>query len=226
MKTAAIAIPVSPPSPFSHYQDANGVVPRPRATVILPSQTDLRRAQTQREPSPEPATALTDESLRRHQIRMERKDRERAAKQRRESREEEERFAQQQQQQGQRSHPRGRQQPPPPAASARQERHIKRIQEAFDNSIEPPAPKGQPSNAGTPHKRNREVVRSSIPTLLKAKEKEMPPVPEEEVQAPVQEPIVYEPVPVKIVWKGGGSEVILARAGDDEWKGRQPMFKE
>ena len=217
VKSAAIAIPVSPPSPFSHYQDANGVVPRPRATVILPSQTDLRRAQTQqREPSLEPAPALTDETLRRHQLRMERKDRERAARQRREAKEEEERLAYQQ---SQRSQPRGRQQAPPQAQTARQQQHIQRIQEAFDGSIEPP------KTHAAPKRYNKEVVRSSIPTILKAKEKEIPPVPEE-VAPPVQLPIVYEPVPVKIVWKGGGNEVILARAGDDEWKGRQIMVKE
>ncbi len=195
VKSAAIAIPVSPPSPFSHYQDANGVLPRPRATVILPSQTDLRRAQTQqRDPSLEPAPALTDETLRRHQLRMERKDRERAARQRREAKEEEERLAYQQ---SQRNHPRGRQQAPPQAQTARQQQHIQRIQEAFDGSIEPP------KTHAAPKRYNKEVVRSSIPTILKAKEKEMPPVPEE-VAPPVQLPIVYEPVPVKIVWKGGG----------------------
>jgi hypothetical protein len=35
-----------------------------------------------------------------------------------------------------------------------------------------------------------------------------------------------EPVPVKITWNGGGKSVILARAGDDNWKGRQPMSRE
>ncbi|KAF7979215.1 hypothetical protein HWV62_43162 [Athelia sp. TMB] len=32
-----------------------------------------------------------------------------------------------------------------------------------------------------------------------------------------------EPIPTKIYWKGGGKTVVLARAGDDNWKGRQPM---
>ncbi|KAH8104665.1 5'-AMP-activated protein kinase beta subunit, interation domain-containing protein [Cristinia sonorae] len=32
-----------------------------------------------------------------------------------------------------------------------------------------------------------------------------------------------EPVPVVIKWRGGGRSVVLARAGDDNWKGRQPM---
>ncbi|KAF5317572.1 hypothetical protein D9619_013215 [Psilocybe cf. subviscida] len=32
-----------------------------------------------------------------------------------------------------------------------------------------------------------------------------------------------DPVEVTIIWKGGGDEVILARAGDNEWKGRTLM---
>ena len=48
-----------------------------------------------------------------------------------------------------------------------------------------------------------------------------------EVASPVRDnDLLADPVPVKIVWKGGGSEVVLARAGDDEWKGRQPMERE
>lgn len=35
-----------------------------------------------------------------------------------------------------------------------------------------------------------------------------------------------EEVPMKIYWRGGGKNVILIRAGDENWKGRQPMEKE
>lgn len=35
-----------------------------------------------------------------------------------------------------------------------------------------------------------------------------------------------EDVPMKIYWRGAGKNVILIRAGDDNWKGRQPMEKE
>ncbi|KAI0345893.1 hypothetical protein BDW22DRAFT_1426524 [Trametopsis cervina] len=53
----------------------------------------------------------------------------------------------------------------------------------------------------------QEVVHSTIPlALMKA----------EDVPRP-------EHVTVTIKWKGGGKQVILARAGDDYWKGRQPM---
>lgn len=32
-----------------------------------------------------------------------------------------------------------------------------------------------------------------------------------------------ELLPTKIYWRGNGSIVVLARAGDDNWRGRQPM---
>jgi hypothetical protein len=48
----------------------------------------------------------------------------------------------------------------------------------------------------------------------------------EDATSPNQEELLAAPVLVKIVWKGGGSHVVLARAGDDEWKGRQPMIRE
>ncbi|GBE85126.1 carbohydrate-binding module family 48 protein [Sparassis crispa] len=52
-----------------------------------------------------------------------------------------------------------------------------------------------------------EVVYSTLPlALVKA---------EEETK--------LEPVAVKIIWRGGGKSVVLARAGDDNWQGRQPM---
>lgn len=35
-----------------------------------------------------------------------------------------------------------------------------------------------------------------------------------------------DPVSVKITWHGGGKSVILARAGDDDWKGRTVMERE
>ena len=71
-----------------------------------------------------------------------------------------------------------------------------------------------------------EVVKSSIPTLL-GKKAVLDAGSDGEVASPVRDnDLLADPVPVKIVWKGGGSEVVLARAGDDEWKGRQPMERE
>jgi len=53
-----------------------------------------------------------------------------------------------------------------------------------------------------------EIVHSTLPlALVKA---------EEDLDHP-------EPVSVRIIWRGGGSSVVLARAGDDNWQGRQPM---
>ncbi|KAF7797487.1 hypothetical protein EIP86_008686 [Pleurotus ostreatoroseus] len=51
-----------------------------------------------------------------------------------------------------------------------------------------------------------EVVHSTIPLVLVKADGERP-----------------EHVAVTIKWRGGGKSVILARAGDDYWKGRQPM---
>lgn len=53
-----------------------------------------------------------------------------------------------------------------------------------------------------------EIIHSALPlALVKA---------EEELSNP-------EPVQVKIVYRGTGQSVILTRAGDDNWQGRQPM---
>lgn len=53
-----------------------------------------------------------------------------------------------------------------------------------------------------------EVVTSTIPIALP------------KVEMDVNKP---EHVTVTIKWRGGGRSVVLARAGDDYWKGRQPM---
>lgn len=53
-----------------------------------------------------------------------------------------------------------------------------------------------------------EVVHSTIPLAL--------PKAEGDAQKP-------EHLTVTIKWRGGGKSVVLARAGDDYWKGRQPM---
>ncbi|KAI0927295.1 hypothetical protein AcV5_007860 [Taiwanofungus camphoratus] len=69
---------------------------------------------------------------------------------------------------------------------------------------------GSPPNVEEPYKPEfvPEVVHSTLPlALIKA---------EEDVGK-------LEPVSVKIAWRGGGKSVILARAGDNNWQGRQPM---
>jgi len=70
-----------------------------------------------------------------------------------------------------------------------------------------------------------EVVHSSIPIVLGTIAKQEAGE-ESDLVSPLPEDLLADPVLVKIVWKGGGKEVVLARAGDDEWKGRQPMERE
>lgn len=84
-----------------------------------------------------------------------------------------------------------------------------------------------------------------------SKDSILPSQPQEEQQSPFQQEVVHstipialhkpldhsmeddvkrrhkkEEVPMKVYWRGGGKNVILIRAGDDNWKGRQPMEKE
>lgn len=74
----------------------------------------------------------------------------------------------------------------------------------------------------------KEVVNSSIPIGLLT---DIDAKPEEEEEEPilptrVDDSTLGEPIPVKITWRGGGKVVVLARAGDDDWNGRQPMERE
>ena len=136
--------------------------------------------------------------------------------------------AQQQPQQQIPSAPRGRQQP----ISARQQQQVIKIQEMYDRSQQqqPAAPPSSPAGPSsiqqgrpTPPGFVPEVVHSSSPVLLgksKGLEGELA------IASPMKEELLADPVPVKIVWKGGGSSVVLARAGDDDWKGRQFMIRE
>lgn len=73
----------------------------------------------------------------------------------------------------------------------------------------------------------KEVVRSSIPIgLLTGADAKPEGEDEEEPAAPARSEDPSEPVAVKITWRGGGKNVVLARAGDDDWNGRQPMERE
>jgi hypothetical protein len=42
----------------------------------------------------------------------------------------------------------------------------------------------------------------------------------------VEDSALSEQITVKITWQGGGKVVVLARAGDDDWSGRQAMERE
>ena len=113
---------------------------------------------------------------------------------------------------------------PNPAAprGRQQQQQVARMQELYNQSQ-------QPTHLLS-HQRSfqQEIVVSSIPiALTKALPNELPPA-EEIVQQeyPQKEDLLADFVPVKIVWKGGGTQILLARASDDEWKGRQVMEKE
>ena len=115
------------------------------------------------------------------------------------------------------SAPRGRQQPISPR---QQQQQVARMQELYNQSQQPALSPQRPFQ--------QETVRSSIPVALT---KALPNVtqPAQEIvqqQHPEKEDPLADLVPVKIVWNGGGAQVVLARAGDDEWKGRQLMEKE
>lgn len=120
--------------------------------------------------------------------------------------------------------PTARQQPP---ISARQQQAQQRIQELYNQSqhVPPPAilpplsPAGEvPSSPGFV----KETVKSSIPIALGVVEGV---VGEQGLLSPAMrdDPVT---VPTKITWRGGGKTVILARAGDDDWKGRTIMERQ
>jgi hypothetical protein len=116
------------------------------------------------------------------------------------------------------SAPRGRQQP----VSPRQQQQVARMQILYNQSQQPTTSLSRQ----TPFQ--QEIVRSSIPVaLIKALPNETLPASEiVQHEYPQKEDLLADFVAVKIVWKGGGTQVILARAGDEEWKGRQLMEKE
>lgn len=68
----------------------------------------------------------------------------------------------------------------------------------------------------------KETVKSSIPIALGHVEGAVA-VADEQGSAMRDDPVS---VPTKITWRGGGKTVILARAGDDDWKGRTIMGRE
>lgn len=78
----------------------------------------------------------------------------------------------------------------------------------------------------------QETVHSTIPLALHKAEEELAAATinspadlgQPASNRPSEEP--KEAVSVKITWYGGGKSVVLARAGDDNWKGRQPMESE
>jgi len=206
----ATAIPIPTPptvrNPFSHYGEYQPPRQRPRnnfpSTVSVPlvqDEFDDMAALDTTIPLAPPSKAQREQQH--HQ------------------REQQQR---QQQQQRSASKQRGRQ---PPISSRQQQ--VARMQEIYDRSLDPHHPGPPPSSpVSAPRPTySREVVRSSIPVLL-GEAANQAETQENNLLSPIQEDLSADPVSLTITWKGGGTEVILARAGDDDWKGRQPMERQ
>ncbi|EIN12854.1 hypothetical protein PUNSTDRAFT_141436 [Punctularia strigosozonata HHB-11173 SS5] len=87
------------------------------------------------------------------------------------------------------------------------------------SQVPPAAARRADSNEFVP-----EVIRSSIPVVLRDKDDDHDADGQGHVRRRTKDD---EPVPVKIVWRGGAERsVVLARAGDDNWKGRQPLERD
>ncbi|KAF6748483.1 5'-AMP-activated protein kinase beta subunit, interation domain-containing protein [Ephemerocybe angulata] len=100
-----------------------------------------------------------------------------------------------------------------------QQAQQRKVQELYANAAVPISPPDAHRPPGSPAF-VQEVVRSSIPVALQPKPRILG---EDGRSILLPKP---DPVPVRIVWRGGGHNVLLARAGDDEWKGRRQMERE
>jgi len=95
--------------------------------------------------------------------------------------------------------------------------------------LDPEDPATPPSRSPSPS--TREIINSTIPIGLftdadanilgDGEEGEETPVLPQGLD--VDDSALIEPTPVQIKWQGGGKVVVLARAGDEDWSGRQPM---
>lgn len=72
------------------------------------------------------------------------------------------------------------------------------------------------------------VKQTAVPSSLPELERTPSSLPDELSQVAQQEYPEIEDVfvPVKIVWKGAGTQVVLARARNEEWNGREAMEEE
>ncbi|KAH6893693.1 5'-AMP-activated protein kinase beta subunit, interation domain-containing protein [Coprinopsis sp. MPI-PUGE-AT-0042] len=106
----------------------------------------------------------------------------------------------------------------PPSQSHQQQQQVvqqqRRIQELYNQSNVPVVSYNQGHYHEQGFNPNTEVVRSSIPVALDPQAKAL------------NAAGFLKPVSTKIVWRGGGWNVVLARAGDDEWRGRRVMERE
>ncbi|CAA7262886.1 unnamed protein product [Cyclocybe aegerita] len=200
-KTASIPIPTQPQGPFNHYREAQAEPsPDPRTSRNLDSASDVYLAGQVIEPSTHQPFPPVSRAVHYHNASAG-------------------------------GAPRGRQQP---MSNARHQAQVTRLQELYDRSHTPAAPPSSPATSADSSVRPggsqrpgfvAETVRSSIPIAL-GKAAKLAEEAAASTAGPMKEDLLADPVPVKIVWKGGGRDVVLARAGDNEWKGRQPMERE
>jgi hypothetical protein len=104
-----------------------------------------------------------------------------------------------------------------PQANNRQPSYPKYDSNHSESSKDSVPPSQLPEEKESPFQ--QEVVHSTIPIAL---QKPLDQSIEDEGKRRQKK----EEVSMKIYWRGAGKNVILIRAGDDNWKGRQPMEKE
>ena len=104
-----------------------------------------------------------------------------------------------------------------PQANNRQPSYAKYDSNPSESSKDSVPPSQPPEKQQSLFK--QEVVHSTIPIALHKN-------PDHSIDDDSKRRHKREEVPIKIYWRGGGKNVILIRAGDDNWKGRQPMEKE
>jgi hypothetical protein len=106
--------------------------------------------------------------------------------------------------------------PFPPPRSNRQRSQTQRIQELYNQSHVLPTP------SSDIQKFIPETVLSTLPIGFNK------PDPTDDIAdiTAIEDVLPLQLVPGRITWRGGGKTVFLARAGDDDWKGRQLMERE
>ena len=112
-----------------------------------------------------------------------------------------------------------------------------RMSQVYEAELTPPHQEyldpQHPPTPPSPSSFTREIINSTIPIGLSTdvganveedgEEGEETPVLLQGLD--IDDSTLIEPTPIQITWRGGGKVVVLARAGDEDWNGRQPMDK-
>lgn len=91
---------------------------------------------------------------------------------------------------------------------------VDHLQHLYKESHQTPAPPPSSADPARIHPSSSRHIKSFVPEVVHSS------VPIGLLKGAADE---NELVPVKITWRGGGKSVALARAGDNDWKGRQVM---